>query len=720
MSASKCPFRYMAKKASSLPPSSLNLKSLSPTSYLNNYNYANEFKSLDLAELKKHLLGVLTTSQDWWPADYGHYGPLMVRLAWHSAGTYRTFDGRGGANSGNMRFSPLDSWPDNGNLDKARRLLWPIKKKYGRKISWADLFILAGNVSMESMGFETFGFGGGRVDGWEPEADIYWGSETEMLADERHPNGVLEEPLAADHMGLIYVNPEGPGGVPDPERSAKHIRDTFGRMGMNDEETVALIAGGHTFGKGHGAAPPDDYVGPAPKDAPVELLGVGWSNTFKSGKGEDTITSGLEGAWTNDPIRWDNGYFHNLFTYEWVLTKGPGGAHQWTPKDLKEKAVPDAHNPSKKHAPVMFTTDVALKVDPIYEKISKHFYENPEVFREAFAKAWYKLTHRDMGPVARLVGADVPPPQLWQDPLPSANHPLIGRDDVDILKTKILQSGLSISKLVRTAWASASTFRVTDYRGGANGARIRLSPQKDWMVNEPNELNQILQTLEEIQMAYSKPVSLADLIVLGGCAAIEEAAGGGIKVPFTPGRTDAAQEDTVIESFDVLEPTSDGFRNYNSTSHQLVDRAHFLSLSPPEMTVLVGGLRVLGANTSSMSDVGVFTDRPQVLTNDFFANLIGSTNDDIQWLKNENDRKGGRLPLFSAYNTKTGKTLKWKASEVDLIFGSNSELRAIAEYYACDDTTFVEDFIKAWVKVMELDRFDLDATKRKEEIRSRL
>src|SRR5436190_2874693 len=624
-------------------PNQLKLNILRQHSSLSNpmdksFNYAEEFKKLDLKAIKKDIFELMTTSQDWWPADYGHYGPLFIRMAWHSAGTYRIHDGRGGAGTGNQRFAPVNSWPDNGNLDKARFLLWPIKQKYGKKISWADLMILAGNCALESMGFKTFGFAGGREDIWEPEADINWGSEIEWLGAQRYDDDrQLQKPFGAVQMGLIYVNPEGPGGQPDPLAAAGHIRETFGRMAMNDEETVALIAGGHTFGKAHGAANAAEYCGPEPEAASLEEQGFGWTNRFGTGKGADTITSGLEGAWTSNPVKWDNGYFENLFGHEWELTKSPAGAFQWTPKDAKAKGtVPDAHDASKKHAPMMFTTDLALRTDPSYLAISKRFHKNPKEFAEAFAKAWYKLTHRDMGPVSRLLGPMVAPPQLWQDPVPKVDYELIGAQDIAQLKTKILASGLSVSQLVKTAWAAASTFRGSDKRGGANGARIRLAPQKDWEVNQPAELAKVLQTLEKIQKDFNssqsggKKVSLADVIVLGGCAAVEAAAkraGHGVRIPFSPGRTDASQEMTDVESFAVLEPTADGFRNYQrkgderSAPELLVDRARQLTLSAPEMTVLLGGLRVLGTNVGP-SKLGAFTERPGALTTDFFANLL--------------------------------------------------------------------------------------------------
>ena len=680
------------------------------------FNYAEEFKTLDLDALKKDIDELMTTSQDWWPADYGHYGPLFIRMAWHSAGTYRIGDGRGGAASGTLRFAPLNSWPDNVNLDKARRLLWPIKQKYGRKISWADLMIFTGNCALESMGFKTFGFAGGREDVWEPEEDIYWGPETTWLEDERYSGDrVLEKPLGAVQMGLIYVNPEGPNGNPDPLAAARDIRETFGRMAMNDEETLALIAGGHTFGKTHGAAE-EQYKGPEPEGASIEEQGLGWKNSYGSGKAGDTIGSGLEGAWTTEPTKWDNNYFDNLFGYEWEQVKSPAGATQWTPTDASAVGtVPDAHDPSKKHAPMMFTTDLALKVDPIYAPISKRFHENPEEFADAFAKAWYKLTHRDMGPRTRCLGPLVPAePQLWQDPVPDVTHELIGEQDIAALEGKILASGLSISQLVSTAWASAATFRGTDKRGGANGARIRLAPQKDWDVNNPAELGKVLQTLEEIQTEFNssqsggKMVSLADVIVLGGCAAVEQAAkkaGHDVQVPFSPGRTDASQEQTDVDSFAVLEPTADGFRNYlgvgqrRSAEELLVGRAHMLTLTAPEMTVLVGGMRVLNAAVGQ-SELGVFTKRREMLTNDFFVNLLDMN---TQWQASSTSEH-----VFEGRDHGTGE-LKWTGTAVDLVFGSNSQLRAIAEVYACDDSqqAFVPDFVAAWDKVMNLDRFDL-------------
>tara|TARA_B100001105_G_scaffold254396_1_gene250156 strand:- start:64 stop:2043 length:1980 start_codon:yes stop_codon:yes gene_type:complete len=659
----------------------------------------------------------MTTSQDWWPADYGHYGPLFIRMAWHSAGTYRIHDGRGGAASGTMRFAPLNSWPDNVNLDKARRLLWPIKQKHGRKLSWADLMVFTGNCALESMGLKTYGFAGGREDVWEAEEDIYWGPETEWLGDERYSGERdLENPLGAVQMGLIYVNPEGPNGTPSAIAAARDIRETFARMAMNDEETVALIAGGHTFGKAHGAADPEQYVGREPEGSSIEEQGLGWKNTYGSGNAGDTIGSGLEGAWTPAPIQWDNGYFDTLFGYEWDLTKSPAGAQQWVPTDpAAGEIVSDAHDPSKKHAPIMFTTDLALRMDPDYAKISKRFHENPNEFADAFSKAWYKLTHRDIGPRSRCLGSLVPTePQLWQDPVPDVGHELIGEQDIANLKGKILASGLSISQLVSTAWASAATFRGTDKRGGANGARIRLAPQKDWEANQPAELGNILQALEQIQNDFNgsqsdgKMVALADLIVLGGCAAVEEAAkkaGHEVQVPFSPGRADASQEQTDVDSFSVLEPTADGFRNYLRNGHTrtaeelLVDRAQMLTLSAPEMTVLVGGMRVLNASVGQ-SELGVFTKRPETLTNDFFVNLLGAG---TEW------KKSSRCEHFYEGRDQGSGELQWTASAVDLVFGSNSQLRAIAEVYACDDSqqAFVQDFVAAWAKVMNLDRFDL-------------
>ena len=678
------------------------------------FDYAEAFATLDLDAVKKDLEAVMTTSQDWWPADYGHYGPFFIRMAWHSAGTYRTADGRGGAGAGQQRFEPLNSWPDNTNLDKAQRLLWPVKQKYGRKISWADLMVLTGNVALESMGFETFGFAGGRVDAWEPDL-VYWGPETEFLADERYRGDrELKKPLAAVQMGLIYVNPEGPNGNPDPVAAAKDIRETFGRMAMNDEETVALIAGGHTFGKAHGASKPDDCLEPEPAGAGVEEQGLGWKNNCGTGKGADTITSGLEGAWSANPVAWTTQFLDNLFGFEWVQAKSPAGAIQWVPKDgAASTLVPDAHDPSKRHAPIMFTTDLSLKFDPSYREIAKRFQENPEEFQRAFSKAWFKLTHRDMGPRARYLGSEVPEEELiWQDPVPAVDHGLIGPKDVRTLKAQILDSGLSVSELVRTAWASASTFRDTDKRGGANGARIRLVPQKDWAVNDPAELNKVLQTLEQIQADFNsaqsgnKAISLADLIVLGGSAAVEQAAknaGHDVVVPFTPGRTDASLEQTDVESFAVLEPAADGFRNYvgdtdaRSPAELLVDKADLLSLTVPEMTVLVGGMRALNANAGEAQH-GVFTDKPGTLSNDFFANLL-----DMRTRWQPSTASEG---VYEGRDRGTGD-LKWTATEVDLVFGSNSELRAVAETYAYNDSddAFVRDFVNAWTKVMNLDRF---------------
>ena len=703
-------------------PNQLNLKMLQQNPPTSNplgeaFNYAEAFKTVDLDALKEDIDKVMTTSQEWWPADYGHYGPLFIRMAWHSAGTYRIHDGRGGAASGTIRFAPLNSWPDNASLDKAVRLLWLVKQKYGRNLSWADLIIFTGNCALESMGLKTYGFAGGREDVWEPEEDIYWGSESTWLGDERY-TGVrdLEEPLGAVQMGLIYVNPQGPNANPDPVAAAVDIKETFRRMAMNDEETVALIAGGHTFGKTHGAADADEYVGPEPEGASLEEQGLGWKNTYGSGKGVHTITSGIEGAWTATPTEWDNSFFDNLFNYEWELVKGPGGAWQWTPKDESaQDTVPDAHDSSKKHAPMMLTTDLSLKEDPTYAKISKHFHENPADFSDAFARAWYKLTHRDMGPLTRYLGPWVPEePQLWQDPVPDVDHELIGEDDIATLKDKCLNSELSISQLVSTAWASAATFRGTDKRGGANGARIRLAPQKDWEVNSPPKLQKALQALEEIQTDFNNAqsngtkVSLADLIVLGGCAAVEAAAknaGVDVEVPFAPGRTDAVQEQTDVESFAVLEPTADGFRNYNGNGHSttaeelLVDKAHKLTLTAPEMTVLVGGLRVLDANSCG-SELGVFTEQTETLTIDFFVNLLDM---DTEWTMSSASED-----VFEGRDRSTGE-VKWKGSRVDLVFGSNSQLRAIAEVYACDDAkeAFVRDFVAAWNKVMNLDRFDL-------------
>ncbi len=727
---SKCPFTSGALKRSAGGgtsnrdwwPNMLKLNILRQHSSLSNpmgddFNYAEEFKSLDLAAVKKDLFELMTNSQDWWPADYGHYGPFFIRMAWHSAGTYRIADGRGGGGSGSQRFAPLNSWPDNANLDKARLLLWPIKQKYGKKISWADLMILAGNCALESMGFKTFGFAGGRDDVWEPEEDIYWGSEGEWLGDKRYSgNRELENPLGAVQMGLIYVNPEGPNGNPDPIAAAHDIRETFGRMAMNDEETVALIAGGHTFGKTHGAADPVKYVGREPAGASIEEQSLGWKNTFGNGSGVHTITSGLEGAWTKTPAKWSNDFFDHLFGFEWELTKSPAGAQQWKPKgDAGAGTVPDAHDPAKKHAPFMLTTDLALRFDPIYEPISRRFHENPDEFADAFAKAWYKLTHRDMGPIARYLGPEVPSEVLiWQDPIPAVTHKLIDDKDVADLKAKILASGLSVSQLVSTAWASASTFRGSDKRGGANGARIRLAPQKDWEVNNPAQLATVLNTLEGIQTAFNnaqsggKKVSLADLIVLGGCAGIEKAAknaGQDVTVPFTPGRADASQAQTDVESFAALEPAADGFRNYYMPKHRasaeemLVDRAQLLTLTAPEMTVLVGGLRVLNTNWDGGKH-GVFTKRPETLTNDFFLNLLDMS---TTW-KATSDAQN----VFMGSDRKSGEP-KWTGTRVDLIFGSNSELRAIAEVYGCSDSQarFVKDFVAAWNKVMNLDRFDL-------------
>ncbi len=708
-------------------PNQLNLKILNQHSPLSDpmdkeFNYGGEFKSLDLDAVIQDLHALMTASQDWWPADYGHYGPFFIRMAGHGAGTYRIGDGRGGAGSGTQRFAPLNSWPDNASLDKARRLLWPVKQKYGRKLSWADLMILAGNVALDSMGLKPFGFGGGREDVWEPGEDIYWGPEGTWLGDERYSGDrQLENPLAAVQMGLIYVNPEGPNGKPDPIAAARDIRETFARMAMNDEETVALIAGGHTFGKTHGAADPGKYVGPAPEGAAIEEQGLGWKNTFGTGKGADTITSGLEGAWTTNPVKWDNNFFDNLFGYEWELTKSPAGAHQWTPRNgAGAGAMPDAHDPSRRHAPFMLTTDLSLKMDPNYAPIAKRFHDNPQEFADAFAKAWYKLTHRDMGPLSRYLGPLVPAePQIWQDPVPAVDHALIGEPEIAALKAGILASGLSISQLVATAWASASTFRGSDKRGGANGARISLAPQKDWEVNQPAELAKILGKLEAIRKDFNgsrsggatpggKQVSLADLIVLGGCAAVEAAAkkaGHDVKVPFTPGRTDASQAQTDVHSFAVLEPVADGFRNYVRNGGQrlpaeemLVDRAQLLRLTAPEMTVLVGGLRALNANFGQ-SGHGVFTSRPETLTNDFFVNLLDMK---TKW------QPASSEGVYEGRDRATGE-VKWTGTRVDLLFGSNSQLRALAEVYACDDSkdAFVKDFVRAWNKVMNLDRYDL-------------
>ncbi|MEZ6094964.1 MAG: catalase/peroxidase HPI [Pirellulaceae bacterium] len=700
-------------------PNQLNLQILHQNSQKSNpmgasFNYADEFNKLDLAAIKKDIAALMTESQDWWPADYGHYGPLFIRMAWHSAGTYRVTDGRGGASDGTQRFAPLNSWPDNANLDKARRLLWPIKQKYGNKISWADLMVLTGNVALESMGFETFGFAGGRADVWEPQQDVYWGPESEWLGDKRYEGDrELENPLAAVQMGLIYVNPEGPNGKPSALDAAKDIRETFARMAMNDEETVALIAGGHTFGKAHGAASPAGNVGPEPEGAAIEHQGLGWINKMGKGNAEDTITSGLEGAWTSTPTQWSNGYFDNLFGYDWDLVKSPAGAWQWKPTDVNaEDDVPDAHVEGKRHPPMMFTTDLALRFDPIYGPISKRFHENPEEFRLAFAKAWYKLTHRDMGPVSKLLGPEVAPAQLWQDPVPAVDHELINAKDIAELKAKVLSSGISVSDLVSTAWASASTFRGSDCRGGANGARIRLAPQNKWEVNEPTQLKTVLDKLEAIQKAFNasqkgKQVSMADLIVLAGCAAVEKAAadaGYDVTVPFVPGRTDATAEMTDVEAFKVLEPMVDGFRNYiaegrsRPAEEYMVDRAQLLELTAPEMTVLVGGLRVLGANYGDSAH-GVFTDKPGTLSNDFFVNLLDLG---THWQKSDNGQ------IFEGVDRSTGE-VKWTGTRVDLVFGSNSQLRGIAEVYASEDgkEKFVNDFVAAWNKVMNLDRFDV-------------
>ncbi|HEY8550296.1 MAG TPA: catalase/peroxidase HPI [Vicinamibacterales bacterium] len=722
----KCPVSGRAQRARARTnqdwwPNQLNLKVLHQNPPTRDpmgasFNYAEEFLTLDLDEVRKDIEQVMTTSQDWWPADFGHYGPLFIRMAWHSAGTYRIYDGRGGAGSGEQRFAPLNSWPDNANLDKARRLLWPVKKKYGRKLSWADLLVFAGNVALESMGFKTLGFAGGREDVWEP-TEVNWGTEDTWLGDARYSGDrELANPYGAVQMGLIYVNPEGPNGKPDPVAAARDIRETFRRMAMNDEETVALIAGGHTFGKTHGAGPAS-HVGPEPEAAPLEAQGLGWLSTYGTGKGADTITSGLEVTWTSTPTRWSNNFLWNLFGYEWELTKSPAGAYQWVPKHgMGANTVPDAHDPSKRHAPSMLTTDLALRFDPVYEKIARRFLENPQEFADAFAKAWFKLTHRDMGPRARYLGKLVPSETfIWQDPVPPVTHELIDAADIASLKKQILSSGLNLSRLVATAWASAATFRGTDKRGGANGARIRFAPQKDWPVNDPAELAKALQVLEGIQKSFNdahassgKQVSLADLIVLGGCAAVEQAAraaGFDVRVPFAPGRTDALEEQTDKESFSVLEPTFDGFRNYLAPGHELpaevllVERAQLLTLTAPEMTVLVGGMRVLGANSGG-SDLGVFTSRVGALTNDFFVNLLDM---DTAWTPTSEEAQ-----TFEGRNRKTGE-LRWKASRVDLVFGSNSELRALAEVYGCDDAgeKFVRDFVAAWTKVMHLDRFDL-------------
>ncbi len=720
-SAGKCPVAHATAARANRDwwPNQLNLQVLHQHSTLSNpmgeaFDYAEEFKKLDIEALKKDLHALMTDSQEWWPADFGHYGPLFIRMAWHSAGTYRIGDGRGGAGAGQQRFAPLNSWPDNVNLDKARRLLWPIKQKYGNRISWADLMILAGNVALESMGFKTFGFGGGRADVWEPEEDIYWGSEGKWLADERYSGDRdLQNPLAAVQMGLIYVNPEGPNGNPDPLAAARDIRETFARMAMNDEETVALIAGGHSFGKTHGAGDAS-LVGAEPEAAGIEAQGLGWKNAYGSGKGGDAIGSGLEVVWTTTPTKWSNNFFSNLFGYEWELTKSPAGAHQWKPKhDAGAGTVPDAYDPSKRRAPSMLTTDLSLRLDPVYEKISRRFHENPDQFADAFARAWYKLTHRDMGPIVRYLGPLVPKEELpWQDPIPAVDHELIGEQDIAALKARILASGLSVSQLVSTAWASASTFRGSDKRGGANGARIRLAPQKDWDVNQPAQLATVLQKLEAIQKEFNasqpggKKVSLADLIVLGGNAAVEKAAkdaGHEVKAPFTPGRTDASQQQTDVESFAPLEQTADGFRNYLrgkqrvSPEEQLVDRAQLLTLTAPEMTVLVGGLRALNAGQPAH---GVFTKQPETLTNDFFVNLLDMS---TQW-----QPSAGTEGVFEGRDRKTNE-VKWTGTRVDLIFGSHSQLRALAEVYACADSKekFVKDFVAAWTKVMNADRFDL-------------
>ena len=727
---SKCPVMGGARRVSNADimtnqdwwPNQLNIKILHQNANSSDpmgedFDYYKEFESLDLDAVQKDLIALMTDSQDFWPADYGHYGPFFIRMAWHSAGTYRIGDGRGGAGAGTLRFAPLNSWPDNVNLDKARQLLWPIKKKYGRKISWADLMILTGNCALESMGLKTFGFAGGREDVWEPEEDIYWGPEGEWLADQRYSGDrALDNPLGAVQMGLIYVNPEGPNGNPDPLASARDIRETFARMAMNDEETVALVAGGHTFGKAHGAADPDKYVGSEPEGAGVEQQGLGWKNSFGSGKGGDAIGSGLEGAWTTDPIKWDNNYFDNLFGYEWEQTKSPAGATQWTPKEASAVGtVPDAHDPSKSHAPVMFTSDLALREDPSYAKISKRFHENPDELAVSFAKAWFKLTHRDMGPYVRGLGPLVPEkPELWQDPVPEVDHELVGDNDIEILKEKLLNSGLSVTQLVETAWASASTFRGTDKRGGANGGRIRLSPQKDWEVNNPSLLKTVIGKLESIQTDFNnaqtsdKKISFADLVVLGGCAGIEKAAqigGHNLSVPFTPGRTDATQEMTDVDSFAVLEPTADGFRNFVSKKHfrdaadSLIDRSHMLTLSGPEMTALLGGLRVLNVNTAKNKN-GVLTNKSDTLSNDFFTNLLDLS---TEWKLSDESTK-----TYEGIDRVTGN-VKWVGSSVDLTFGSNSQLRAVAEVYASDDSEsmFINDFVAAWTKVMNLDRFDI-------------
>jgi catalase-peroxidase len=704
-------------------PHQLNLKILSSHSPATNpmdpdFDYAKEFQTLDLQSVIDDLNGLMTDSQAWWPADYGHYGPFFIRMAWHSAGSYRTSDGRGGASTGAQRFAPLNSWPDNANLDKARRLLWPIKRKYGKKLSWADLLVLTGNVALESMGFKTFGFGGGRADVWEPAEDVYWGPEGTWLADERYSGDrLLSNPLAAVQMGLIYVNPEGPNSRPDPLGSARDIRETFARMAMNDEETVALIAGGHTFGKAHGAAEPSEYVGLEPEGAEISEQGLGWKNSYGTGNAADTITSGLEGAWTTNPIRWDDNYLDNLYRYDWELTKSPAGAYQWAPKGAPDSVtVPDAHDSNRKHAPIMFTTDLALRMDPAYDQICRRFREDPQVFADTFAKAWFKLTHRDMGPISRYLGPLVPSePQLWQDPLPAVDHRLVGEEDIAALKAKLLGSGLSVSQLVSTAWASASTFRGSDKRGGANGARIRLEPQRSWESNEPDALASVLMVLESIQHDFNSAnpsqakISLADLIVLGGGVAVEEAArraGYTVNVPFSPGRTDASQNQTDVSSFAVLEPLADGFRNYTRLGHEelqaelLVDKCNLMTLTAPEMTILIGGMRALNANLAQ-SKHGVFTSRPETLSNDFFVNLLDM---DTKWA-----RSPGSEGVLDGYDRSTGE-LKWTGTLVDLVFGSNSQLRALCEVYASDDSqkTFVDDFVAAWTKVMNLDRFDLD------------
>ncbi|MCG7869086.1 MAG: catalase/peroxidase HPI [Candidatus Thiodiazotropha taylori] len=720
MSENRCPFHHTAGGGTTNRdwwPNQLRLEILRQHSTASDplgeeFNYAEAFKSLDLQAVKADLRELMTNSQDWWPADFGHYGPLFIRMAWHSAGTYRTSDGRGGGGTGNQRFAPVNSWPDNGNLDKARRLIWPVKQKYGRKISWADLMILAGNVALESMGFKTFGFAGGREDIWEPEKDIYWGTEQEWLEDKRYAGDheALENPLAAVQMGLIYVNPEGPNGNPDPLAAAKDIRETFARMAMNDEETVALIAGGHTFGKTHGAGDAA-LVGPEPEAAPIEAQGFGWQSSHGSGKAGDAITSGLEVTWTSTPTQWSNNFFWNLFGYEWELSKSPAGAHQWIPKHgAGQGSVPDAHDPERRHVPKMLTTDLALRFDPDYEKISRRFYEHPDEFADAFARAWFKLTHRDMGPRSRYLGAEVPSEELiWQDPIPAVDHELIDEQEIARLKAAILETECSISELVTTAWASASTFRGSDMRGGANGARIRLAPQKDWPVNQPDQLSRVLSVLEEVRSEFDKTVSMADMIVLAGCAAVEEAArraGHEVTVPFTPGRMDASQEQTDVASMAVLEPEADGFRNYRkarysvSPEEMLLDKAQLLTLTPPEMTVLVGGMRALNSNHEQSSQ-GLLTDRPEVLSNDFFVNLLD--------MQTEWQPVSGEDNLFEGRDRVSGE-VRWSATRVDLVFGSNSELRALAEVYAADDSAkkFVDDFVSAWNKVMNLDRFDLN------------